>query len=420
MTSLALVFAGILIATTVLRAYLTLVFLRNTRSTELPATVPDPAPRVSVHMPVRGVDPHLPQAIQNLLDQDYPNYEVRIIVDSSQSEEWEVIQQTVRDLHTDRVSISVLGRRRPHCSLVCNAVLQFVEEVGDKSQLLAFCDSDMVVARNWLREMVAAMEDPSVGTTLGNRWYMPSTTGWGTLVRYLWNAIGNVNMFHHGILWSGAVCLRVTDVHRAGLPAMWATAMIEDIPLRDPLERIGLRLKYVPELIVINREEISLGHCIGFITRQIFWTHLYAKSSFAFVAFAALVGPTTAALLVLLPLGACLEQWSVAGWSAGALLLQIAVAAASVALLESRVRRMMRRRGEVVSPTPVALFWKLPFAILLTQLVVCYTILVSRFMRTLNWRGVKYQIDGPFNVRLISDERGDADPLIAAGQPAGD
>ena len=71
MTNLGIVCAGILIASAVLRAYLTLVYLGRTRQTGLPATVPDPAPRVSVFMPVRGADPHLPQAIQSLLDQDY-------------------------------------------------------------------------------------------------------------------------------------------------------------------------------------------------------------------------------------------------------------------------------------------------------------------------------------------------------------
>ena len=188
----------------------------------------------------------------------HPNFDVRIVVDSSQDEAWEVVQQTVRDLHTDRVSVSELVQRRPTCSLVYNALLQFVDEVGDRSELITLCASDMVVAKNWMRELVAAMAEPSVGTTLGNRWYMAPTAGWGTLVRYLWNVIGNVNMWHHDILWGGTVCLRVKDIHRAELPALWATSMVEDVPLRHALARIGLRLQYVPEAIVINREEVSL------------------------------------------------------------------------------------------------------------------------------------------------------------------
>ena len=418
MTSLAAVCAGILIASVLLRAYLTFVFLCNTQSTGLPAALPDPAPRVSVFMPVRGADPHLPQAIQSLLDQDYPNFDVRIVVDSSQDEGWEVVQQTLRDLHTTRVSVSELMQRCPTCSLVCNALLQFVDEVGERSELVTFCASDMVVAKNWMREMVAALTDPSVGTTMGNRWYMASTSGWGTLVRYLWNVIGNVNMWHHGILWGGTVCLRVKDVHRARLPALWATSMVEDVPLRSALARIGLSVKYVPELIVVNRDEISLGQCIRFLTRQMFWTHTYATNAIAFLMFAVLVGPTTVALLVLLPLGVYLGQPAATGWSAAALLLQIAVATTTAGLLESRVRRMMRRRGEVVTPIPIHYFWRLPFAVLLAQLVVCYAILVSRFMRRMSWRGVTYQIDGPFNVRLIADERKDPGPLAAVvGQP---
>lgn len=415
MTTLTMVCAGILIATVVVRVRMTFVFLRNTRSTGVPATIPEPAPRVAIHMPVRGVDAYLVQTIQSLLEQDYPTFEVRIIVDSSESEEWELIQQTVRDLHTDRVTVSTLTRRSPACSLVCNAILQFVENLGDDVDLVALCDSDMVVPKNWLREMVAGMEDPSVGSTLGNRWYMAPTAGWGTLVRYFWNAIGNVQLWHYGIVWSGAACLRVKDIHRANLPAMWATSMIEDVPLRDALARVGLRLRYVPELIIVNREEIPLGQCIRFVTRQMFWSLTYASGTFAIVAFAAVIGLTTVALLALLPWGAYTGQWSVVGWSAAALLLQIAAAATNAALLESRVRRMMRRRGEVVTPIPAALFWKLPFAILLTQLVVCYAVLATRFIRKVRWRGVAYQVDGPFHVRLISDDKSESGSIVASG-----
>ncbi|MEK6257319.1 MAG: glycosyltransferase family 2 protein [Planctomycetota bacterium] len=415
MTNLAIVCAGILIATVIVRAVMTVVYWRNTQSTEVSAAVPDPAPKVCIHMPVRGVDAYLRQTIQSLLDQDYPNFEVRIIVDSSESDEWEIIQQTVRDLHTNRVTVSELVRRSPTCSLVCNAILQFVDEIGDDCELVALCDSDMVVPRNWLREMVAGMADPNVGSTLGNRWYMAPTAGWGTLVRYLWNVISNIQGWHHGILWSGSACLRVKDIHRANLPALWATAMIEDVLLKDALARIGLRLHYVPELIVINREEIPLGQCIRFLTRQMFWTLTYAKGTFAIQAFAALALPSTIALLALLPLGVYLGNWTVAGWSATALLLQIAVATTTVVMLETRVRRMMRRRGELVTPFPAAAIWKMPFAIVLTQLIGCCSILATRFIRTVRWRGVAYQIDGPFNVRLTADERTESGSLIAAG-----
>ena len=45
----------------------------------------------------------------------HPNFDVRIVVDSSQDEAWEVVQPTVRDLHADRVSVSELVQRRLSC-----------------------------------------------------------------------------------------------------------------------------------------------------------------------------------------------------------------------------------------------------------------------------------------------------------------
>jgi len=44
---------------------------------------PDDWPKFYVFMPLRGPDPHLPAAIRAILQQDYPNVELRIVVDHS-------------------------------------------------------------------------------------------------------------------------------------------------------------------------------------------------------------------------------------------------------------------------------------------------------------------------------------------------
>ncbi|HEY3968195.1 MAG TPA: glycosyltransferase family 2 protein, partial [Planctomycetaceae bacterium] len=153
-------------------------------------------PKMCVHFPLRGADPHLALAMRSLLNQDYPDFELRIIIDSREDPAWEMVPEILRQYQQERdsasegggtrcsaVHVTTLREKRRTCSLIGSCLVQFVEELDDSCTLMAFADADMVVPPHWLREMASALVDPKVGTTLGNRWYAPSTADWGTLVR---------------------------------------------------------------------------------------------------------------------------------------------------------------------------------------------------------------------------------------------
>src|SRR5689334_6889229 len=49
-------------------------------------------PRALVILPIRGADPSLRACLLGLVNQDYPNYAVRIIIDSAEDPGWEFIR----------------------------------------------------------------------------------------------------------------------------------------------------------------------------------------------------------------------------------------------------------------------------------------------------------------------------------------
>ena len=51
----------------------------------------DQFPRTTVLLCIRGLDPSLLHCLNGLLDQDYSNYDIRIIVDSADDPAWEII-----------------------------------------------------------------------------------------------------------------------------------------------------------------------------------------------------------------------------------------------------------------------------------------------------------------------------------------
>ena len=55
----------------------------------------------------------------------------------------------------------------------------------------------------------------------------------------------------------------------------WLRAGCEDVPLVRALKQLGLQIRFVPSLIMIDRDEIRLGDCLRFLDRQLLWVRLY-------------------------------------------------------------------------------------------------------------------------------------------------
>ncbi|MGL5077359.1 MAG: glycosyltransferase family 2 protein, partial [Waterburya sp.] len=79
-----------LVSLTILHIHLTSVFVSSFRSTYQSGMTKAQLPKVAIALCLRGADPFLSQCLQALFKQNYPNYELRIIVDSIQDPAWEI------------------------------------------------------------------------------------------------------------------------------------------------------------------------------------------------------------------------------------------------------------------------------------------------------------------------------------------
>ena len=142
-----------------------------------PAPVADSKlPKAGVVISLRGADAGLQNCLRGLLDQDYPDYNVEIVVDSERDPAWQIAQAAIREAAVrktrgERAKGRALVFRQPTCSLKCSALIQAVGEFDESHAVIAFCDADVVPHCTWLRELVGPLLDPAVGATTGNRWY---------------------------------------------------------------------------------------------------------------------------------------------------------------------------------------------------------------------------------------------------------
>ncbi|MGL5938777.1 MAG: hypothetical protein ACRC2S_00075 [Waterburya sp.] len=74
-----------------------------------------------------------------------------------------------------------------------------------------------------------------------------------------------------------------------------------------------------------------------------------------------------------------------------------------MAIWELEIRRRLKIRPEFLPQFSVQIIFKLLIALPLTQLVCIKAIAQALLTRTVEWRGIKYQIEGPWDIRLIKD-----------------
>jgi len=345
-------------------------------------------PKAAVILCVRGPDPFLSACIKALLNQDYPRYDVRIVVDRREDPAWGVVEEVIRrwkegwQQSLPRVQVRPLVERRDTCSLKCSSVLEAVSTLDESHEVVALLDADIIPHRTWLRELVAPLSDERAGAATGNRWYMPAEASWGALVRYLWNAAAVVQMYWYGIPWGGSLAIKDTMLPRV-------------------LRKHGLHVAFVPSLMMVNREACEMPNFFNWVRRQLLAARLYHTGWWAVVAHGigtSLVQLVALGVLLFAVLG---KHWEAAAWVGGGLACYWVAMPLLLAAMEACVRRLVRAGGEPTDWLTGRTLIKMLPAIPLTQVVYPAALVSAMFLRTVRWRGVLYRVHGPWQIGLI-------------------
>lgn len=407
----------LLLGLLVLQVPLVAAFLRVLRRWRSYRRDDAPCPKAAVILCLRGPDPFLADCVRAILQQDYPDYELRVVVDSRHDPAWEVIEQTAAELRAENVQILPLGQRRQTCSLKCSSVLQAIGGLDESFEAIALVDADTIPHRTWLRDLMAPLADPKVGAATGNRWYMPSDASWGSLIRYVWNAAAVVQMYCYGIPWGGTLAVKAEVFRRSDLLERWGNAFCEDTMLKRQLAKLGLTVVFVPSLMMVNRESCNIMGFFGWVRRQLLTARLYHAYWPAVVAHGLSTFLVPVFALLVAVCAAFMGFWEATKWAAGGLVAYELCLLPLVLSMEPAVRQIVRSRGEStawLSPLKVA---RTVLALPLTQVVYAVALTSVLGLRIVRWRGIAYQIEGPRRIQLL-DYRPYAPPDAPTGETA--
>jgi len=375
--------------------------IRNWRPTVLEDSE---CPKTVVCLNLRGLDPFLATGLPALLNQDHPNYDVIIVVDHQDDPVYAFAEELIQSSSKNNVKMSVLKNRKETCSLVNSALIQTIENNLNDYEVVAMIDADAVPHKTWLRELVAPLQNQKIGAVTGQRWYSPPRANMGDLIRYIWNIPAVLQMIFFKIPWGGSLAIRMDVLQKCKVLDHYDKALVQDVPLFDILKKHGYSIQFVPSILMINRESVTLTSLIPWIQRQLLWAILYHSSWWKTVIHGIVVTFVPIALFALIATGLFFDAPAITSVAAISLVSYSLITLCQLLLLEYLVRKIVKKRGECSGwLTPLKLVAFIP-ALILTQLFYPKALLFALFSRNIEWRGIQYQIKAPFKIKMLNYE----------------
>jgi cellulose synthase/poly-beta-1,6-N-acetylglucosamine synthase-like glycosyltransferase len=347
------------------------------------------APPATVFIPCRGLDDELRENLTPHLNQDYPDYEVIFVVDSRTDEATPVIGTLIDGT---RARLVIAGPTDGESQKVHN-LRQAVTEASAKSEVFVFADSDVRPASDWLRTLVAPLEDATVGCATGYRWFISKRLRFASEMRSVWNAsiASALGPNTHGnFCWGGSTAVRRETFEAIGMRERWRGTLSDDFAMTRAMRDVNLAIAFVPKALSASLETCGWHELFEFTTRQMKITRVYAPRlwKLSFIGSALFTTVITWALLIVVTtrfatLGnsiALVTILAVSILSIGKALIRLQ----AVGLVLTEHRPALRR--QLFSQCTLWLLSPLLF------LYNCCSALVSR---RIAWRGIEYEMRSP-------------------------
>jgi ceramide glucosyltransferase len=366
--------------------------------------LPEFTPFVSVIAPCRGLEDGLRENLAALFAQDYQAYEIIFVTDSADDPSLAVIEKLISaESFNGRVSTRVViaGSAIDSGQKVHN-LRAAVLEADPRSEVLVFVDSDARPNPEWLRSLVAPLDDLRIGASTGYRWFIANKGGLASQLRSVWNAsIASALGERHdkNFCWGGSTAIRRTTFDKLQIRERWRGTVSDDFTMTRVLQEAKLPIHFVPVCIVGSFGDCAVSELIEFTNRQLKITRVYAPHLwkplligsllFCAVFFGGLFLVAVRAILGLpyaLPLALIVIIYAL-----GAAKGYIRLKAVMIPLVDYK--------RELAKSLPAhLLLWPIASALYL------FNAIVAAFSRRISWRSITYELKSATEAVIISRE----------------
>ncbi len=257
------------------------IYYLNFFKKELAKPLSDFTPFVSIIAPCRGLDENLEENLEALFRQNFPRYEVVFVVDSETDKAVKIIEKISRRSAEKEESRLIIAGKSENESQKIHNLREAVLHVSDESEAFVFVDSDARPSGNWLRNLIAPLQDEKIGAATGYRWFISKKISFASELRSVWNAsiasaLG-ANLSGN-FCWGGSMAVRRETFEKLNLRECWRGTLSDDFVVTRTMKNAGLQIYFVPQALTASVENCSWRELFEFTTRQMKITRVYAQN----------------------------------------------------------------------------------------------------------------------------------------------
>ena len=362
----------------------------------------DFAPSATLILPFKGVDKGLQENLTAYFELDYPDLQILLVTEDSLDPCVPILKRVREGYPAVNSQILFADKARQRGQKVHN-LLHAVGQLGAGDGVLAFGDSDIRPAKNWLRDLIGTLEDPDVGVSTGFRWYLPQRGNFASVLRSVWNA-GTASLMKEGdssFAWGGAMAVRREVFQDCQVVDYWTDALSDDYAISQAIHDHSRTIRFQPRCLSFSHEDCRLHELLEWSGRQLSITHIYHPNLWrlAFVSQAlnslTLWGGMAFLLMVL---------WNPTLVS-NRVLFALVVVLASVYALGCLKGWIRLHAVTLLFPEQAAVLRKYRLAYTfwgpLASLTSLLGFIRSLWSRTIEWRGVRYRMVSPRKTEVL-------------------
>ena len=370
---------------------------------ELSKPKSDFAPFVSIIAPCRGLDAGLQENLAALFRQDFPNYEVLFVVDGDADEAIPVIEKARKnfsrgDTKIQKFSKIVIAGKATNEGQKVHNLRQAVLEVSGESEIFVFVDSDARPGANWLVNLIAPLQDKTVGCATGYRWFMQKRGGFATHLRSVWNASIASQLgadTKKNFCWGGATAIRRSTFQKLEIREKWRGALSDDFAITRAMKEANQKIHFVPQALTASVEDCAFTELLEFTTRQMKITRIYAPHLWK----ASLLGSFIFAAVFWTGI---LLLFFISGWhfwlTLGFLLVIFALGAGKAWFRLKAVRLALK---DYEKELKASRGWQITLWTI-TPILYFYNSFAALLSRRIFWRGIEYELKSPTKTVIIN------------------
>ena len=251
-------------------------FVRS-RMRELHAYTPQG--RVAIYAPCKGIDLELENNLRALLRQDYHDFEVYFVLESTADPACEVVRRLIAE-HPQIAARLLIAGRATDCGQKVHNLRHATAEIPAGVKYLAFVDSDACPRPEWLRSLILRLDRPGVGAATGYRWFIPARP---SLANHLLYAINSSIALFFGaggnhLVWGGSWAIRREMFETLAVRDAWKGTLSDDLVVSRIMRRRRLRVLFQPPCMVASPLDRDLRSMCGFLRRQYLIGRFYASN----------------------------------------------------------------------------------------------------------------------------------------------